>query len=769
MNLILLFRILLENRYLLVVGGVFMATVIFFGTRYEEKIYSTSSVVYTGIATGFNIESGSNQRFDLFGTNAKFDNLINIIKSRETQEETGIQLLATHLIADKTNQQSFTHLQRIIPDSVRSQLVDVTSVENTVRNLKNLKIQSDSNIIYRLLYSGDKFYSIKQISKVSVRRIQSSDLIQLDYSCSNPDITQQTLQKLIEVFMKKYTSLKSGQTHTVVGYFEDRVRESLDRLAKAEKDMLEFKERNRIINYYEQTKFIAEQKEDLDKEYQDEVMALASARAALAELESRVSVKTSISLQSDKILEKRAKLAKLSSKIAMADVYQKGNFAEIAKWNKEAEILKNSLRNDVENLDTYGRSTSGIPLNELLKQWLENAIIVEETEAKAIIIQKRKVEFNLKYDKFAPLGSELSRIEREISISEKEYLNNLHSLNQSKLKQQNIALSSNIKILDPPFYPLRPKASIRNMLIVVGFIIGLVLVAGVLILLEFLDNTIKSPERVTEFTKLKLLGVFPKLLSKKKSIIDFKYISNRLVEIMIQKIKLEALNTNVPKGTPFQINITSNRENEGKTFITNLLVEKLRTAGNKVIIISPVEEEAKYIRPRLGMPKLFIFLSKTLKQLSSKLLPAKNNKKSNDDFLIRIECSDTYFYEINNDFFDLKSYNALLQFDKFSIKSTDYVFFILPALLNNEFPADLARKGNLSLFLCRANRNWSKADTKAMELYQNSMSHNSTVILNGARVDFLDSMIGEIPKKRTWRRRLAKKILTFDFWSHNKI
>ena len=770
MNLIILFRILLENRYLLVAGGLVMAFTIFFATRNEAKVYTTTSVVYTGIATGFNIESGANQRVDLFGTNAKFDNLINIIKSRETQEETAIQLLASHLIADQTGQQVFLHLQQTIPDSIREMLVNVTSIENTVRNIKNFKSQSDNNIIYWLLHSGDRFYSVQQISTVSVMRIQSSDLIKLQYSCSHPDICQQTLAKLIEVFMKKYTSLQSGQTHTVVGYFEDRVRESSERLAKAEKDMLKFKEENRIINYYEQTRFIAEQKEDLDKEYQDVVMALASARAALAELENRVSIKTSISLQSDKILEKRAKLAKLSSKIAMGEVYEKGNFQELSKWNEEAELLKQSLRNDVENLDTYGRSTSGIPLNDLLQQWLENAIIVEETQAKAEIILQRKEEFYKKYDLFAPLGSELARIEREISIAEKEYMNNLHSLNQGKLKEQNIEISSNLKVLDAPFYPLRPKASMRNILIVAGFIIGLFMVAAIIILLEFLDATVKTPERLMDFTKLSLLGVFPKMVKSKNSPIDYKYIRNRLVEIMIQKIKLEALNKNLPNGTPFQVNVTSNRTQEGKAYIVELLAEKLSNAGNRVMIVKPLKPEDSKIRKtkrklKIRKPRKSLFA----KIRDFKIFKIKNSRFKADNFLVEVKSSNTYYYEVSNDFFDKKDFAQLLQFKGLKVNSFDYIFFLTPALLNHEFPASLVRQGHMTVFICRSNRNWRKADDKALALFNSTVNHEPAAILNGTRIDYLDSMIGEIPKRRSWRRRIAKRILTLDFWSNTNI
>ena len=53
-------------------------------------------------------------------------------------------------------------------------------------------------------------------------------------------------------------------------------------------------------------------------------------------------------------------------------------------------------------------------------------------------------------------GANLKRIEREISVSEQEFLEILHGLNLAKLKMQDNELSSNIKPVDQPFYPLNP-------------------------------------------------------------------------------------------------------------------------------------------------------------------------------------------------------------------------------------------------------------------------------------------------------------------------
>jgi len=772
MNLIQISRILLDYRWLLISVGVLISSTIWLNTKNEQKVYTTEATVYTGIATGFNIETGANARFDLFATNAKFDNLINIIKNRTTHEEVGMRLLAHHLVSDASGEESFTHLNKIIPDSIRSKLVDISSVDITFRNIEDFKNNSDTNVIYKLINSGDRFYSVSQISTVFVKRIQSSDLISLRYSTNHAGICQQTLSILITVFLNKYKSIKEDQTSSVVKYFEEELRSAKEELTKAEQALLHFREKNKIINYYEQTKFIAEKKEELDSEYQKEIMALASAKAALSEIESRMTIKTNLSLQNDKILEKRKRISSLASKITLAELHNEGDLREILQLREEASQLKMEMTDDIQNLHAIGRSASGLPMSIILEQWLQNVLNVEETNARASVILQRKEEFYKKYDTFAPLGSEKNRIEREINLAEEKYLKHVESLNQSKLKQQNVESMASVKTIDEPFYPLSPKKSIRKILVTLGFVIGVILTAGIFILLEFIDTTIKTPDRVVNYTKLGLLGVYPKVIEERKTDIDFPYITNRLIELMIQRIKLSIIKIKKEENEPYLILISSTRRQEGKSFITEYLVEKIQNAGNKVMIIKPFNEEDKDIDleslKKIGNDS---FQDKLKQWLGIEALVnvISNSQKKLDEFEDPIKSNETFVYEINNDFFDVNSIKALLQNPYVSTAGYDYIFLILPPLLRSEFPAEIVSKAHLSMLIVRANRNWNKADDEALHLFQNSLNHKSKVILNGTRVDILDSMIGEIPKKRSWRRKLAKKIITFDFWSQRGI
>ncbi len=125
MNLIYFIRLLLKNVFLIVGIGILMAVMVYVMTRNQPETYTSQMEVYTGLATGYNIESGSDFRYDLFGTNAKFDNLLNIIRSRQTQEETAIRLMAQHLMLEQPdarycNTDTWNALHKEVPPEVKA-------------------------------------------------------------------------------------------------------------------------------------------------------------------------------------------------------------------------------------------------------------------------------------------------------------------------------------------------------------------------------------------------------------------------------------------------------------------------------------------------------------------------------------------------------------------------------------------------------------------------------------------------------------------------
>ncbi len=126
MTLIDFIRIIRKHIVLLVLMPLILAALVVFMTRHPDFRFASETKLFTGIASGSSVELDKSLNF--YATGTAFDNLINVIKSRKTQQEVAIRLLAQHLMLEKPDpkyisSKSFADLRRITPASVRN-LVD---------------------------------------------------------------------------------------------------------------------------------------------------------------------------------------------------------------------------------------------------------------------------------------------------------------------------------------------------------------------------------------------------------------------------------------------------------------------------------------------------------------------------------------------------------------------------------------------------------------------------------------------------------------------
>ena len=237
--------------------------------------------------------------------------------------------------------------------------------------------------------------------------------------------------------------MKGTETNNVVKYFEEQLRLAAERLRKSEEKLKDFSSKNKIINYYEQAKFVAESKEDVTMDQQKQRMSLEASKAALKRIEEKMDMKRSLLEVNDKITGIREQLSQVNYKIANAELYNEDK-ENLTKYRAQAENLKKQIKSEVADQYKWNNTTEGLPRTNLLNDWLTNYLGVEENESKLEVIDKRLNNFDNIFNDLAPVGSKLKQIEREVDINEKEYLSILHGLNLAKLRQQNLEMSNSL-------------------------------------------------------------------------------------------------------------------------------------------------------------------------------------------------------------------------------------------------------------------------------------------------------------------------------------
>lgn len=886
MNLIYFIRLLIKNALPIVGAGLAMSVLVYMTTRNKPVSYTASTTVYAGIATGYDIEPGVNSRFDMFSHNARFDNLVNIIKSRETLEETAIRLMARHLILAKpdpayclpetwrllmadipaeikrmadnscfafpdhlirkptsekvksdsalprmdtmafnandtlmnfktvtervqrfrikpkyymiragdspngiaqrfgltlgelermntpmpqiqggrllivgTVSESFwvdTLITKMVPADVESKMSDTPGpggkhsradpvseenpdrYERLVRRMMAYKDADQENYLFRTLQSANPFYSVRKISEVKVSRIQSSDLLKLTFDSNDPAVCMQTLKILTGVFSQQYQSITTIQKGMISGYFRERVNSAKKQLDSLERNLLDYRRENRIINYDEQTKSISEQKEILDRDWYGEAGKISAAKTALALIEDNIGEKGKSLLLDSTVLEKRQQMHDLAGKISMAEIQEDSqagkeiNIEYLARMKGELELLKLELNTELMKSFELAGTVKDLNIQNLLQKWFEKTIEAEESQARFNTLTYSKKAFMAKYDEFAPLGSQLKKIDREIDLAQQAYMNHLNNLNQSILRQKNLE-QPEIQVIDNPVYPIKPNASGRMVTVIAAFLAGLILTAVFIILLELLDNSIKFPMRFAELSGLKLMGAYPRIPLAPDNRINYPLISSRATDQIAQRIRLEDLRLKDRGDQPFMLFFISTREREGKTYLATRAVEKLRASGSKVLYVKHQDKNSS-------------------EEIKRKFTQFDEHQEAWD-----------YEYTLPDNFIRVRNINELLRNYTFFTSGYQYLVIELPALLVQEYPATLTESGHLSVLVGLATRAWNQADKECIRLYQSSINHPVLALLNGCQADQLEPILGEIPKRRSYIRKLVKRIINLDF------
>lgn len=713
---------------LLLIPSIFVAAM-YYITRNDSDTYTSKARVYTGITSGTTIELNETKT-DFKATNTAYDNLLNLIKSRSTIEAVAIKLLAQHMSLDSVHERiiskdKYAKLMDEVPDTVKA-LVVIGDPETTYQNLVRLKESDHTNYIYQLLNLDHTDYSIKEILKrIRVMRVSSSDFVDVEFEGDDPAICQNTLLILCNLFIKLNAEIKVNQSDTVVKYFEGELADATIHLDDAENELLEFNQRHSIINFYEQTKHIASEREGFEMEYQRIYMTNVGADAVLKNLSRKLDAQKSKLLSSIELVKLKDELAEVNFQISMKSITvdkrntKYDNFQEVSKLKEKSLSLKERLASHINNIQILDHTEDNIEVAKLLEDWLESTIVFESSKAQLKAMDIKRLEFDKLYQLFAPLGATMKRLERKINIAEQEYLSLLHSLGLAKLRQQNAELKTNLKLIDKPYFPIKPQPSKRMTFIILAGIMGLVLVVSSILILEYLDTSLKTTENAQEKIGLKVSSIYPVIADQNKKI-DYESLEDTGTNAMSRNIIL-AESKRERRSAPFVTLIFSTQENEGKTYLSEKLAHKFCQLGYKTLHISYDGDLA--VRGDPCYRKIKYVIRDTLSKVSS----------------IK----------------DFDQHRAIGDFNQF-----DHIILELPGIINHPFPVKWASMVDQSFMVARANRMWSVADKNAIQLFTEANNGpEPMVILNGVKPLEMETVVGELPRKRSRLRIWVKNAL----------
>ncbi|PKO96100.1 MAG: hypothetical protein CVU12_06625, partial [Bacteroidetes bacterium HGW-Bacteroidetes-7] len=339
-------KLLYRIRYWLIIIPLLAALFAIYQTKNLVRIYEVNTTVYTGIASGFTIESGlEGTRVDWNGVNNGIDNLISIIKARTTLREVSLRLYAQNMIhgdSIKDNNHikaaNYRRLVAITPKDVRV-LINKNSEDSTVANLKRYERASPQNFVYGLFNWYHPHYSYDALKKINVKRMFNSDMLDIEYSADDPGIAYNTLVILNEEYVKQYGFLRFGETNDVIDYFRRTLAELGRRLRMSEDSLTQYYVEKKIINYEEQTKQVSSLAKEYEIIYYDILLKKTSSTIMLQSLEEKIMAQARMMEQNATFVSKLNSISFLSEQIAKIELFSRDSVVD----NKALEDYKTKL------------------------------------------------------------------------------------------------------------------------------------------------------------------------------------------------------------------------------------------------------------------------------------------------------------------------------------------------------------------------------------------------------------------------------------------
>jgi capsular exopolysaccharide synthesis family protein len=202
-----------------------------------------------------------------------------------------------------------------------------------------------------------------------------------------------------------------------------------------------------------------------------------------------------------------------------------------------------------------------------------------ERGLRAAIAQERSREARMNR-----LGLEFKRLEREVSTNEK-----LFDMVTSRMKEADLSGAmrfNNVRVLDEARVPGSPfKPSVRRY-VTMGLLIGLFLGVAIAILLELLDNTIKSHQDLEQTLNLTFLGLVPIITADDGRVRDT-YVMEHPKSMAAESVRfirtnLMFMSSERPLHT---MTVTSALPQDGKTTTAMSLAITMAQAGSRTLLV----------------------------------------------------------------------------------------------------------------------------------------------------------------------------------------
>ena len=456
-------------------------------------------------------------------------------------------------------------------------------------------------------------------SNFDVNADRNVDIVELKYKDPNPKVSKDILQAIADSYIERTIELKASDTTSAVRFLKKERNKAERDALDSSKRLKEFEQSSKTVNLENNQEVVKTSYalQSLRLSVETEYVKAKSAAEEIAKqlmtdfdnaiLSSTVSQDPFLGALRKDLYEKETVLVKIQAKV-------KPGHYQLEEIKEQIEGDKRLIKERIKELVGKEVSPESFPYSvdplrsELTKNLLQAKAGELATEQQLDVIDNAIQETTKKLNKLPSEKYIYSQLLRQNEIAQKRLEEIEIKLIESRMKGVIASHITNIRIIDPPSLPARPKSpNIPNTLLI-SFILGLILSGVVIYLVEYFDDIIKGVDTLPKEMNCPFLGQLPSI-----HIGDLPTVYQEPRSSFTEAI--HGLRTNLSflslSGDKKLLLVTSANAGEGKSTVSVNLALTYAQSGKRVLLIdADIRNPSLY--KYLARPKDAVGISNTL-------------------------------------------------------------------------------------------------------------------------------------------------------------
>ncbi|HMJ92959.1 MAG TPA: polysaccharide biosynthesis tyrosine autokinase [Allosphingosinicella sp.] len=433
----------------------------------------------------------------------------------------------------------------------------------------------------------------KLMQNFEVDPVQGSRLVRISYTSASAPLAAQITNSFADNFINSNLERRYEASSYARQFLERQIANVKGELEKSEKGLIAYAQKQGIINTSTGEKGSSSDVNSL------EGASLVSLNEALAEATSkRIAAEQTYS---------QARTVKGTAEVTESTAVLRGQRATLqAEYQEKLSTFRPDYpdmvqrRSRIEALDAAiareAGTVAGGRANSALAAY--RAATAEERSLQAKVNQYKSAVLDLRNR-----GVQYTILQREVDTNR-----TLYDALLQRYKEIGVAggIGTNtVSVIDraeTPGGPYRPNLMLN---LLIGLVLGFLGGVGAALALEFLNDTIKTPDDVRDKLKLASLGVIPKKRGADAVSEELKDQSSAISEAYFSL--RTSLQFTTETGAPKSLLITSTRAAEGKSSTTLALAQNFARLGNRVLLVDADLRKPAFVTgldPDEGLSKL---------------------------------------------------------------------------------------------------------------------------------------------------------------------